>query len=54
MYQLPKCQIHTFRKRWSFIRWCFFPVNILKIVDAQVVFKTKSKVTKTNKIILSL
>ena len=23
--------IHTFRKRWNFTLWCFFPVNILKI-----------------------
>ena len=26
----PNVNIRIFRKRWSLILWCFFPVNILK------------------------
>ena len=33
MYQLPKFQIHTFRKHWSFTWGCFFPVSILKLFN---------------------
>ena len=29
----PNVRIHTFRRRWSFICGCFFPVSILKGYD---------------------
>ena len=32
--------IHTFRKRWSFIRWCFFPVSIPKFKQIFWCFQT--------------
>ena len=28
----PNVYIQAFRKRWSFIWWCFFPVSILKLI----------------------
>ena len=28
----PIVNIHTIRKCWNFIRWCFFPVSILNVI----------------------